>query len=117
MTSRVPLRLYGEQEFRVPTLAVTGDRREEAPGEAVQLFDERARGARPDLALQSDTLPVVTAICAHLDGLPLAIELAAARSKLLALGETFDTATASGRRLSPDEAIELALAAEAEIAT
>jgi predicted ATPase/transcriptional regulator with XRE-family HTH domain len=83
VTSRVPLRLYGEQEFRVPSLAVAGGKGEEASGEAVQLFVERARGVRPDLVLQSDTLPVVAAICAHLDGLPLAIELAAARCKHL----------------------------------
>lgn len=83
VTSRVPLRLYGEQEFRVPPLAVAGGKGQEAPGEAVHLFVERARGVRPDLALQWDTLPAVAAICAHLDGLPLAIELAAARSKLL----------------------------------
>jgi predicted ATPase len=83
VTSRIPLRLYGEREFRVPPLAVAHERGEDGPGEAVQLFGERARAVRPDLVLHSDTLPVVTAICAHLDGLPLAIELAAARSKLL----------------------------------
>jgi predicted ATPase len=83
VTSRIPLRLYGEREFRVPPLAVAHERGEDGPGEAVQLFGERARAVRPDLVLHSDTLPVVTAICAHLDGLPLAIELAAARSRLL----------------------------------
>jgi len=83
VTSRIPLRLYGEREFRVPPLAVAHERGEDGPGEAVQLFGERARAVRPDLVLHSDTLPMVTAICARLDGLPLAIELAAARSRLL----------------------------------
>jgi len=86
-TSRVPLRLYGEREVRVPPLGVPGSC--EAPTdsldhEAVQLFLERARALRPDLTPTPDTLAAVGDICRRLDGLPLAIELAAARAKLFA---------------------------------
>ena len=90
-TSRVPLRLYGEREVRVPPLGVPGPRaaRAETPTdpldhEAVHLFLERARALRPDLTPTPDTLAAVGDICRRLDGLPLAIELAAARAKLFA---------------------------------
>ena len=73
-TSRIPLRLAGEQEYPVPPLP---------SDDAVELFAERARAVRPDFVLDGN-LAAVTAICARLDDLPLAIELAAARVKLLA---------------------------------
>jgi len=87
-TSRSPLRLAGEQEFRVPPFSVP------QPGanpsvleasDAVRLFLDRARLARPDLAVGPEDLAVIAEICARLDGLPLAIELAAARSSILPL--------------------------------
>jgi predicted ATPase/class 3 adenylate cyclase len=87
-TSRIPLRLYGEQEYPVPPLAVPN------PGvlpplevltqyEAVRLFVERARSVKPDFEITNESAPAVAKICARLDGLPLAIELAAARVKIL----------------------------------
>ncbi|MBA2570183.1 MAG: adenylate/guanylate cyclase domain-containing protein, partial [Chloroflexi bacterium] len=89
-TSRVPLHIYGEQEYPVLPLAVPHvdpdapvDVASLVESEAVRLFIERARAARPDLRLDADDARAVAEICARLDGLPLAIELAAARTKLL----------------------------------
>jgi predicted ATPase len=81
-TSRIPLRLYGEHTVRVPPLhlpdrGATGAAA--ADSEAVQLFIARARAVRSDFAPDPDELAAVGEICAALDGLPLAIELAAAR--------------------------------------
>ncbi len=72
-TSREILRLSGEQEVRVPPLE----------DEAVALFVARARDVRPSLALDATNQATVAAICARLDGLPLAIELAATRLRYL----------------------------------
>src|ERR687894_2385677 len=90
-TSRIPLGVYGEHEYAVPPLAVPDPKR--LPGlealsqyEAVRLFIERARAAKADFAVTSENAPAVAEICARLDGLPLAIELAAARVKLLPPG-------------------------------
>ena len=90
-TSRVPLHVYGEQEYPVPPLASASELR--AAGardaqalshyEAVRLFIERAVAVKPDFAVNNDNAPAVAQICARLDGLPLAIELAAARIKVL----------------------------------
>src|SRR5215208_2755382 len=87
-TSRTPLRLYGEHEFPVPPLSLPDP--ESLPPvelltryEAVRLFVERAMALRPDFSLTEENAPAVVEICARLDGLPLAIELAAARTKLL----------------------------------
>jgi predicted ATPase len=81
-TSRIPLRLYGEHTVRVPPLHLP-DRgaigAAAADSEAVQLFIARARAVRSDFAPDADELAAVGEICAALDGLPLAIELAAAR--------------------------------------
>jgi predicted ATPase len=88
-TSRIPLRLYGEHTVRVPPLhlpdhgpdhGVTGTAT--ADSEAVQLFIARARAMRSDFAPGAGELAAVGEICVALDGLPLAIELAAARIRL-----------------------------------
>jgi predicted ATPase/class 3 adenylate cyclase len=87
-TSRIPLGLYGEHEFPIPPLSLPDP--ESLPPlenlteyEAVRLFVERASAVRPDFSLAENNAPAVVEICARLDGLPLAIELAAARIKLL----------------------------------
>src|ERR687894_671090 len=87
-TSRIPLGLYGEYEFPVPPLSLPDP--DSLPPlehlteyEAVRLFVERARAVKPDFVLTEENGPAVVEICERLDGLPLAIELAAARIKLL----------------------------------
>jgi predicted ATPase/class 3 adenylate cyclase len=87
-TSRIPLRIYGERDFPVPPLTLPDPGRLPPPErltqyEAVRLFVERAQDARPDFSVTNENAPAVAEICARLDGLPLAIELAAARVRLL----------------------------------
>jgi non-specific serine/threonine protein kinase len=86
-TSRAPLHLSGECEFPVPPLALptaaSGTTGDLADADAVRLFALRARSVNPEFALTPDNAPTVAAICRRLDGLPLAIELAAARVKVL----------------------------------
>lgn len=89
-TSRTPLHVYGESEYPVPPLAVVAELRAASASvaalsqyEAVQLFIERAMAAKPAFAVTNSNAPAVAEICVRLDGLPLAIELAAARVKLL----------------------------------
>jgi predicted ATPase/transcriptional regulator with XRE-family HTH domain len=89
VTSRTILHLNGEHQFPVPPLALPDpialpslERLIQFP--AVALFVMRAQAAQPDFELTDGDAPVVAAICRRLDGLPLAIELAAARIKLLA---------------------------------
>jgi non-specific serine/threonine protein kinase len=87
-TSRVRLRVSGEREHAVPPLELT-EAAETAPveevgrSEAVRLFVERAQAVSEGFALTDDNARTVASICGHLDGLPLAIELAAARVKVL----------------------------------
>jgi predicted ATPase/class 3 adenylate cyclase len=88
VTSRSPLHLYGEQEFEVPPLALPDasarvDLERLGQFEAVALFAERARAVRPAFAVTADNASAVVGICHRLDGLPLAIELAASRIRLL----------------------------------
>ncbi len=88
VTSRVRLRLSGEREHAVPPLELLAldsvpTVEEAIRSEAVQLFVQRAQAVREAFVLTAENAPVVTAICRRLDGLPLAIELAAARIKAL----------------------------------
>jgi predicted ATPase/DNA-binding CsgD family transcriptional regulator/Tfp pilus assembly protein PilF len=89
VTSRVPLRLRWERELPVPPLQLAdpaGPQTADALGgvAAVRLFVERARAVSPAFALTDGNAAAVARICTRLDGLPLAIELAAARTRLLA---------------------------------
>jgi predicted ATPase/class 3 adenylate cyclase len=90
-TSRIPLGLYGEKEYLVPPLSLPDPER--LPSlecltryGAVRLFVERAQAAKADFTLTDENAPAVAEICARLDGLPLAIELAAVKIKLLPPG-------------------------------
>lgn len=79
VTSRAPLHVRGERQLHVRTLAAEVDTGASGLAPAVELFLERAAAAVPAFAITPDTIEIVTDICSRLDGLPLAIELAAAR--------------------------------------
>jgi predicted ATPase len=88
VTSRAPLRISGEQEFPIPPLRVppvddSSDPEVIAAYDAVALFVARSRAADPNFELNTENASAVARITARLDGLPLAVELAAARVKLL----------------------------------
>ena len=110
-TSREALRVPGEVPYRVPSLAVP-----EYPAplsavteaDAVRLFLDRAIHVRPAFAVSEDNASFVAAICRSLDGMPLAIELAAARVRMLSperiareLGDRFRLLTGGGRTVAP----------------
>ena len=89
-TSREPLHVQGEQRFPLPPLSLPApDAALDglARAEAVQLFVERAQLQQPAFVLTERQLPVVAELCAHLDGIPLALELAAARVHSLSIEE------------------------------
>nr|MBA3842048.1 hypothetical protein [Actinomycetota bacterium] len=97
-TSRSSLRLAGEREVPVPPLEVR---------EAIRLLVQRAQAVAPTFELTEENAPTITEICRRLDGLPLAIELAAARTRLLSPEEILDrtaeplTLLTGGRRDAP----------------
>jgi predicted ATPase/class 3 adenylate cyclase/DNA-binding CsgD family transcriptional regulator len=82
-TSREAIGVPGEVSWRVPSLSLDG--------EAIDLFTDRARHARPDFAVTDGNAAALGEICARLDGVPLAIELAAARVRALSLTEILDS--------------------------
>jgi predicted ATPase len=92
-TSREALGLVGEAAFLVPSLALP-DLQDSAGGlaevESMRLFAARARLARTDFSLDALNLPVVAEICCRLDGIPLALELAAARLEILQVDEILE---------------------------
>jgi predicted ATPase/DNA-binding winged helix-turn-helix (wHTH) protein len=81
VTTRSPLRIYGEQEFPVSALAQDS---------AIELFVQRATAVRPSFTMTSENAPAIREICSRLDGLPLAIELAAARTRVLSPSTMLD---------------------------
>jgi predicted ATPase/DNA-binding winged helix-turn-helix (wHTH) protein len=81
VTSRACLRIYGEQEFPLAPLVQDS---------AVELFVQRAQAVRPTFKITTENEAAVRGICLRLDGLPLAIELAAARTKVLGAGAILD---------------------------
>jgi non-specific serine/threonine protein kinase len=91
-TSREPLGVLGEQSWPVPPLSMP-DLANVAPSrggyvyghEALELFEERARAVRPDFTLNAESRPMAFQLCQRLDGLPLAIELAAVRLRALSV--------------------------------
>jgi len=93
-TSREPLGAAGESMWRIPSLGTAPeDERsvEQIAGyDAVKLFVERARASRPDFSLDDANAPLVARICRRLDGIPLALELAAARLRALSLERLAD---------------------------
>ncbi len=110
-TSREPLQVAGERVHPVPPLALPAD--DDAPdavaaSEVVRLFVERAHAVQPRFALTADNAAAVAAICRRLDGIPLAIELAAARTRLMTpaqilerLDQRFQLLTGGNRTAEP----------------
>lgn len=86
VTSREPLRVPGETEWRVPSMAVPP-----AGDDAVRLFVDRAVKVRPDVGLTGDNAVAVERVCRELDGIPLAIELAAALVRVLSVRQIADS--------------------------
>ena len=82
-TSREPIGVAGEVSWRVPSLSLAD--------EAIELFTDRARQVRPDFRLTDENAATAAEICRRLDGVPLAIELAAARVRVLSLTEIRDS--------------------------
>ncbi|MHB8619507.1 MAG: ATP-binding protein, partial [Chloroflexota bacterium] len=89
VTSRTALRCYGEHQFPVPPLGLPTEDDDSLAGaaacEAVQLFVDRAAAVQPDFQLTDDNWRAVARVCRQLDGLPLALELAAARVNALSV--------------------------------
>lgn len=82
-TSREPIRVAGEAAWAVPSLPLADD--------AIALFTDRARHVRPDFVVTEENSDTVNEICRRLDGIPLAIELAAARVRALSLAQILDS--------------------------
>jgi len=117
-TSREPLRIAGEARYRLGPLALPppGDPAAAAECEAVTLFADRARQADPGFTLDAETVAAVARLVTRLDGLPLAIELAAARVDVLGVAQLLDrindrfSLLAAADRLAADRQRSLAAA-------
>jgi predicted ATPase/DNA-binding CsgD family transcriptional regulator len=101
ITSRVPLHVSGEHEFPVPPLAVPAETdgsylESGQVADAVRLFVSRAQAVQPDFSLTAENAHAIAGIVRQLDGLPLAIELAAAQSKHLSPGTIAERLVAPG---------------------
>ncbi len=115
-TSREQLGVSGEVVWRVPCLSVPEEQgavdiKSLDAFEAVRLFGDRARSARPNFAITDDNAPAVAAICQRLDGIPLAVELAAARARMMsaeriaeALADRFHLLSGPSRSAVPRQA-------------
>jgi predicted ATPase/tetratricopeptide (TPR) repeat protein len=112
ITSREPLRVPAETVWRVPPLSAMSEAASHGPAadhnEAIRLFADRTAASRPGFTVGPGNVAVVAAICRALDGLPLAIELAAAWTRVLSveqicarLGNRFALLTAGDRSASP----------------
>ena len=91
-SSREPLNVAGEQTYRVPSLSLPDPKQAQtvetlSQYEAVRLFTERAQAVLPSFAVTSGNAPAVAQVCFHLDGIPLTLELAAARVRSLSVEE------------------------------
>src|SRR5262249_25392524 len=89
-TSREALRIHGETAWRVPPLSTPvldarADVERIAASEAVRLFVDRARAVHADFSLSGDNAATIADVCFRLEGIPLAIELAAARASVLSI--------------------------------
>ena len=119
-TSREPLRVAGEARYRLSPLTLPGrdDLADAAGCEAVALFTDRARQADMHFALDEETGPAVAQLVARLDGMPLAIELAAARVEVLGVAQLLEriddrfALLAGGDRLAADRQRSLAATVE-----
>ncbi len=112
-TSRAPLGVPGETVWRVPSLSLPREIGTEpvealAQSDAVRLFIERATQVRPNFTVDGESAPAIAQICHDLDGIPLAIELAAARVRVLGveqiaagLGDRFRLLTGGARSAMP----------------
>jgi predicted ATPase/class 3 adenylate cyclase/DNA-binding CsgD family transcriptional regulator len=112
-TSRAPLDVPGETHWRVPSLSLPAELQTQpveavAQSDAVRLFIERALKVRPNFAVDAGNAPAIAQICHDLDGIPLAIELAAARVRVLGveqiadgLGDRFRLLTGGARSAMP----------------
>jgi predicted ATPase/DNA-binding XRE family transcriptional regulator len=93
-TSREPLSIAGETVYRVPSLSLPSADDDSVPAaessDAVRLLAERASAQGVSLPLNADTVPLMASVCRRLDGMPLAIELAAARLRSMSLTELSD---------------------------
>ncbi len=91
-SSREPLNVSGEKTYRVPPLALPDPKKTQSAEavsefEAVRLFSERAQAVQPSFAVTAANAPAVAQVCFRLDGIPLALELAAARVRSLSVDE------------------------------